>query len=105
MFHNMLLICEGGNLQLIKLLCCKLFLNKATQCPRDGAQQRPLVSAVCRYRAFTFALTFLLYTCFHLSRKPISIVKVTHTLTHTHTSACRKRKRMSAMFILVERAS
>ncbi|KAK3568840.1 hypothetical protein QTP86_017953 [Hemibagrus guttatus] len=27
------------------------------------------------YRAFTFALTFLLYTSFHLSRKPISIVK------------------------------
>uniref|UniRef100_A0A8C6LIL6 Solute carrier family 37 member 1 n=1 Tax=Nothobranchius furzeri TaxID=105023 RepID=A0A8C6LIL6_NOTFU len=29
------------------------------------------------YRALTFALTFLLYTSFHLSRKPISIVKVT----------------------------
>uniref|UniRef100_A0A673XUQ2 Solute carrier family 37 member 1 n=1 Tax=Salmo trutta TaxID=8032 RepID=A0A673XUQ2_SALTR len=28
------------------------------------------------YRAFTFSLTFLLYTSFHLSRKPISIVKV-----------------------------
>uniref|UniRef100_A0A8C6LP22 Solute carrier family 37 member 1 n=1 Tax=Nothobranchius furzeri TaxID=105023 RepID=A0A8C6LP22_NOTFU len=27
------------------------------------------------YRALTFALTFLLYTSFHLSRKPISIVK------------------------------
>ncbi|KAJ8379157.1 hypothetical protein AAFF_G00230690 [Aldrovandia affinis] len=27
------------------------------------------------YRAFTFTLTFLLYTSFHLSRKPISIVK------------------------------
>nr|XP_020462267.1 glucose-6-phosphate exchanger SLC37A1-like [Monopterus albus] len=27
------------------------------------------------YRAFTFILTFLLYTSFHLSRKPISIVK------------------------------
>uniref|UniRef100_A0A3Q2NTL1 Solute carrier family 37 member 1 n=1 Tax=Fundulus heteroclitus TaxID=8078 RepID=A0A3Q2NTL1_FUNHE len=27
------------------------------------------------YRAFTFMLTFLLYTSFHLSRKPISIVK------------------------------
>uniref|UniRef100_A0A3B4CG11 Major facilitator superfamily (MFS) profile domain-containing protein n=1 Tax=Pygocentrus nattereri TaxID=42514 RepID=A0A3B4CG11_PYGNA len=33
------------------------------------------------YRAFTFVLTFLLYTSFHLSRKPISIVKVT---TYTH---------------------
>uniref|UniRef100_A0A671SK50 Solute carrier family 37 member 1 n=1 Tax=Sinocyclocheilus anshuiensis TaxID=1608454 RepID=A0A671SK50_9TELE len=32
------------------------------------------------YRAFTFALTFLLYTSFHLSRKPISIVKVTQPL-------------------------
>lgn len=30
----------------------------------------------CRYRALTFFLTFLLYTSFHLSRKPISIVKV-----------------------------
>ncbi|KAG9331089.1 hypothetical protein JZ751_020287 [Albula glossodonta] len=28
-----------------------------------------------QYRAFTFTLTFLLYTSFHLSRKPISIVK------------------------------
>uniref|UniRef100_A0A8C6TFN9 Solute carrier family 37 member 1 n=1 Tax=Neogobius melanostomus TaxID=47308 RepID=A0A8C6TFN9_9GOBI len=28
-----------------------------------------------RYRALTFSLTFLLYTSFHLSRKPISIVK------------------------------
>ncbi|XP_054556230.1 glucose-6-phosphate exchanger SLC37A1 isoform X2 [Talpa occidentalis] len=27
------------------------------------------------YRAFTFALTFVLYASFHLSRKPISIVK------------------------------
>ncbi|XP_066563201.1 glucose-6-phosphate exchanger SLC37A1 isoform X3 [Amia ocellicauda] len=27
------------------------------------------------YRAFTFVLTFLLYTSYHLSRKPISIVK------------------------------
>lgn len=29
-----------------------------------------------RYRAFIFLLTFLLYASFHLSRKPISIVKV-----------------------------
>uniref|UniRef100_A0A8C1QMP7 Glucose-6-phosphate exchanger SLC37A1-like n=1 Tax=Cyprinus carpio TaxID=7962 RepID=A0A8C1QMP7_CYPCA len=34
----------------------------------------------CVYKAFTFALTFLLYTSFHLSRKPISIVKVTQSL-------------------------
>uniref|UniRef100_A0A673YZ51 Solute carrier family 37 member 1 n=1 Tax=Salmo trutta TaxID=8032 RepID=A0A673YZ51_SALTR len=39
------------------------------------------VLSPCRYRAFTFGLTFLLYTSFHLSRKPISIVKVTHTDT------------------------
>uniref|UniRef100_A0A8C7FAY6 Solute carrier family 37 member 1 n=1 Tax=Oncorhynchus kisutch TaxID=8019 RepID=A0A8C7FAY6_ONCKI len=41
----------------------------------------PPVLSPCRYRAFTFGLTFLLYTSFHLSRKPISIVKVTHTDT------------------------
>uniref|UniRef100_A0A8C7FAH0 Solute carrier family 37 member 1 n=1 Tax=Oncorhynchus kisutch TaxID=8019 RepID=A0A8C7FAH0_ONCKI len=32
-------------------------------------------SPLLMYRAFTFGLTFLLYTSFHLSRKPISIVK------------------------------
>uniref|UniRef100_A0A8C1QMF3 Glucose-6-phosphate exchanger SLC37A1-like n=1 Tax=Cyprinus carpio TaxID=7962 RepID=A0A8C1QMF3_CYPCA len=32
-------------------------------------------SIVSYFLAFTFALTFLLYTSFHLSRKPISIVK------------------------------
>uniref|UniRef100_A0AAQ4RUA0 Solute carrier family 37 member 1 n=1 Tax=Gasterosteus aculeatus aculeatus TaxID=481459 RepID=A0AAQ4RUA0_GASAC len=37
-----------------------------------------LLCFLCRYRALTFILTFLLYTSFHLSRKPISIVKVTH---------------------------
>uniref|UniRef100_A0A7N6ASJ0 Major facilitator superfamily (MFS) profile domain-containing protein n=1 Tax=Anabas testudineus TaxID=64144 RepID=A0A7N6ASJ0_ANATE len=31
--------------------------------------------SACQYRALTFILTFLLYTSFHLSRKPISIVK------------------------------
>uniref|UniRef100_A0AAR2KA14 Major facilitator superfamily (MFS) profile domain-containing protein n=1 Tax=Pygocentrus nattereri TaxID=42514 RepID=A0AAR2KA14_PYGNA len=36
-----------------------------------------------RYRAFTFVLTFLLYTSFHLSRKPISIVKVTTYSLHS----------------------
>uniref|UniRef100_A0A673YXX5 Solute carrier family 37 member 1 n=1 Tax=Salmo trutta TaxID=8032 RepID=A0A673YXX5_SALTR len=35
----------------------------------------PPVLSPCWYRAFTFGLTFLLYTSFHLSRKPISIVK------------------------------
>uniref|UniRef100_A0AAQ4RJC6 Solute carrier family 37 member 1 n=1 Tax=Gasterosteus aculeatus aculeatus TaxID=481459 RepID=A0AAQ4RJC6_GASAC len=34
-----------------------------------------LLCFLCRYRALTFILTFLLYTSFHLSRKPISIVK------------------------------
>lgn len=38
-----------------------------------------LVFSFCRYRALTFILTFLLYTSFHLSRKPISIVKVTNS--------------------------
>lgn len=45
-----------------------------------SSQRRSLVSSLCRYRALTFVLTFLLYTSFHLSRKPISIVKVTHAL-------------------------
>uniref|UniRef100_A0A8C2WQA9 Solute carrier family 37 member 1 n=1 Tax=Cyclopterus lumpus TaxID=8103 RepID=A0A8C2WQA9_CYCLU len=35
------------------------------------------------YRALTFILTFLLYTSFHLSRKPISIVKVTYAHCHS----------------------
>uniref|UniRef100_A0A665W5I8 Solute carrier family 37 member 1 n=1 Tax=Echeneis naucrates TaxID=173247 RepID=A0A665W5I8_ECHNA len=33
------------------------------------------VCPLCRYKALAFILTFLLYTSFHLSRKPISIVK------------------------------
>uniref|UniRef100_A0AAX7U6B9 Major facilitator superfamily (MFS) profile domain-containing protein n=1 Tax=Astatotilapia calliptera TaxID=8154 RepID=A0AAX7U6B9_ASTCA len=36
-----------------------------------------------RYRALTFILTFLLYTSFHLSRKPISIVKVRYGIPET----------------------
>ena len=36
-----------------------------------------------RYRAFIFILTFLLYASFHLSRKPISIVKVRHHSKHS----------------------
>uniref|UniRef100_A0A663LT02 Glucose-6-phosphate exchanger SLC37A2 n=1 Tax=Athene cunicularia TaxID=194338 RepID=A0A663LT02_ATHCN len=35
----------------------------------------PLLSP-CRYRGLTLVLTFLCYTSYHLSRKPISIVKV-----------------------------
>uniref|UniRef100_A0A669FAW6 Solute carrier family 37 member 1 n=1 Tax=Oreochromis niloticus TaxID=8128 RepID=A0A669FAW6_ORENI len=35
------------------------------------------------YRALTFILTFLLYTSFHLSRKPISIVKVRYGIPET----------------------
>lgn len=34
----------------------------------------------CRYRSFILLLTFLFYTAYHLSRKPISIVKVTGTI-------------------------
>ena len=30
----------------------------------------------CRYRAFILLITFLIYTCYHMSRKPISVVKV-----------------------------
>ncbi|ELK09788.1 Sugar phosphate exchanger 2 [Pteropus alecto] len=29
----------------------------------------------CRYRGFILLLTFLIYTCYHMSRKPISVVK------------------------------
>lgn len=36
--------------------------------------QMPTVS--CRYRGFILLLTFLIYTCYHMSRKPISVVKV-----------------------------
>ena len=36
-----------------------------------------------RYRAFIFILTFLLYASFHLSRKPISIVKVRNHSKHS----------------------
>lgn len=37
-------------------------------------------SLFCRYRGFILFLTFLFYTAYHLSRKPISIVKVTGTV-------------------------
>jgi len=30
----------------------------------------------CRYRALILVFTFLIYTAYHLSRKPISVVKV-----------------------------
>jgi OPA family glycerol-3-phosphate transporter-like MFS transporter 1/2 len=30
----------------------------------------------CRFRGFILLLTFFIYTCYHMSRKPISIVKV-----------------------------
>uniref|UniRef100_G3WTW9 Glucose-6-phosphate exchanger SLC37A2 n=1 Tax=Sarcophilus harrisii TaxID=9305 RepID=G3WTW9_SARHA len=36
------------------------------------------VSFCYRYRGFILLLTFLIYTCYHLSRKPISVVKVRH---------------------------
>uniref|UniRef100_A0A667ZY87 Solute carrier family 37 member 1 n=1 Tax=Myripristis murdjan TaxID=586833 RepID=A0A667ZY87_9TELE len=53
-------------------------IKRVLQIPVAGSQCCPLVFLPCRYKALTFALTFLLYTSFHLSRKPISIVKVTH---------------------------
>uniref|UniRef100_A0A667XIL4 Glucose-6-phosphate exchanger SLC37A2 n=1 Tax=Myripristis murdjan TaxID=586833 RepID=A0A667XIL4_9TELE len=38
--------------------------------------KNPFISCLfCRYRGFTLFLTFLFYTAYHLSRKPISIVK------------------------------
>uniref|UniRef100_A0A8C1EE10 Solute carrier family 37 member 1 n=1 Tax=Cyprinus carpio carpio TaxID=630221 RepID=A0A8C1EE10_CYPCA len=45
-------------------------------------QKNGLQLLVGLYRAFTFGLTFLLYTSFHLSRKPISIVKANVALHH-----------------------
>lgn len=36
----------------------------------------PLLALSCSYRGLTLVLTFLCYTSYHLSRKPISIVKV-----------------------------
>lgn len=30
----------------------------------------------CRFRGFILVLTFFIYTCYHMSRKPISVVKV-----------------------------
>ncbi|XP_053353372.1 glucose-6-phosphate exchanger SLC37A1 [Clarias gariepinus] len=44
------------------------------------------------YRAFTFVLTFLLYTSFHLSRKPISIVK-----SELHKNCTQIREEMSTV--------
>lgn len=64
---------------------CKLVLSELLLNEDVVVQHCPLVSPVCRYRAFTFVLTFLLYTCFHLSRKPISIVKV-----NTHIQSVQK---------------
>lgn len=30
----------------------------------------------CRFRGFILLITFFIYTCYHMSRKPISVVKV-----------------------------
>lgn len=39
-----------------------------------------LVFQICffffRYRAWILILTFLVYTCYHMSKKPVSVVKV-----------------------------
>lgn len=42
----------------------------------------PLTPLSCSYRGLTLVLTFLSYTSYHLSRKPISIVKVSNTAPH-----------------------
>jgi len=34
------------------------------------------VNLCCRYRALVLIFTFFIYTAYHLSRKPISVVKV-----------------------------
>uniref|UniRef100_A0A672ZF63 Solute carrier family 37 member 1 n=1 Tax=Sphaeramia orbicularis TaxID=375764 RepID=A0A672ZF63_9TELE len=47
----------------------------------------PLVFPLCRYRALTFILTFLLYTIFHLSRKPINCSSVGEVSTASSVSS------------------
>uniref|UniRef100_A0A8C7VCA7 Solute carrier family 37 member 1 n=1 Tax=Oncorhynchus mykiss TaxID=8022 RepID=A0A8C7VCA7_ONCMY len=54
-----------------------LFTDKSQFCLTRGDGRIHVYRQRNEYRAFTFSLTFLLYTSFHLSRKPISIVKVT----------------------------
>lgn len=36
----------------------------------------PTPAFPCSYRGFILLLTFFIYTCYHMSRKPISVVKV-----------------------------
>uniref|UniRef100_A0A8B9E070 Glucose-6-phosphate exchanger SLC37A2 n=1 Tax=Anser cygnoides TaxID=8845 RepID=A0A8B9E070_ANSCY len=42
---------------------------------RSSTTLTPLLALSCSYRGLTLVLTFLCYTSYHLSRKPISIVK------------------------------
>uniref|UniRef100_A0A669EYW7 Solute carrier family 37 member 1 n=1 Tax=Oreochromis niloticus TaxID=8128 RepID=A0A669EYW7_ORENI len=64
------------------------------------------VCSPCRYRALTFILTFLLYTSFHLSRKPISIVKVRYGIPETvhgiNVCSTQPRNRNSCLFAVVQ---
>ena len=51
-------------------------------------RRRLVSSSLSRYQAFTLLLTFLAYTSYHMSRKPISIVKnelLNCTEGHNHT--------------------
>ena len=34
-----------------------------------------MCNQLCRYRIFILVVTFLSYVCYHMSRKPISVVK------------------------------
>uniref|UniRef100_A0A8C6S693 Glucose-6-phosphate exchanger SLC37A2 n=1 Tax=Neogobius melanostomus TaxID=47308 RepID=A0A8C6S693_9GOBI len=50
-------------------------LVKALYCIRIFPIKASLCVGLCRYRGLILVLTFLFYTAYHLSRKPISIVK------------------------------
>lgn len=52
-----------------------------------------LLCLFCRYKLFILVFTFFAYTSFHLSRKPISVVKVCLqclVVKHTSDSFCHK---------------
>ena len=48
-----------------------------TQCESPLVVIVTICLFICRYRVSIFVLTFFAYTTYHLSRKPISVVKVT----------------------------
>uniref|UniRef100_A0A3B4ZZL9 Solute carrier family 37 member 1 n=1 Tax=Stegastes partitus TaxID=144197 RepID=A0A3B4ZZL9_9TELE len=57
------------------------------------------------YKALTFILTFLLYTSFHLSRKPISIVKVKHAPTEMFSSRPPPLHPLHVFFIFSDKSN